>query len=459
MIRTKPAQLLTLGREMPLGIALLEKDAEGIELLVSFRDGLEVFKGTANSVTSVRQVDLNLEVTRLLPRGPDGSQLLIAGGQNLCLLDRNLAILSSVPAPMGESVRGVVALSPQSFLTLSDDEVVRFWAIGSDSALSHESSWSVDCVPLFARPGGKSVVCVEVGRLCERDPKNGMLLKSWPKSTPVVSAFRDNECHTMVTIDENGQAALWDLHSREQILAFDTSHRLASGHFQSNGVGGVLLDQEGELLKFRTVGDDLISGIGPLSVPATDVLSLGSDTLALDENGTLWVVDDEPRAIGGSWAGWSTCGLALSDGRTLVGTATGELLSYSTQNSQAPQCRRLHSDAIVAIFELEGTVISVSADGQILSLSASDVLHSPVKELANYHGHSVVSCLIDSDCRRLWLALEEGKIVWINPREGQTLGEYEFPEHRIEEIRRGSSPDEILVLTDRGSLKVLRATS
>ena len=459
MTNTKSGQLLTLGREMPLGLELFEKSSEAIKVLVSFRDGIEVFGGTFEALEIQDRIDLSLEVAKLLPRSDDGPQLTVAGGQTLWLLDARLEILAGVPAPEGESVRGIVPLNPQSFLSLSDDGVVRFWTVDSSSELCHESSWSVECVPLFARPGGKSVVCIEVGRLCERDPKNGMLLKSWPKAAPVVSGFRDEKCHTMVTIDEDGQASLWDLHSREQILAFDTPHRLASGHFQSSGVGGVLIGQEGEMLAFRTVGGDLMTEIGPLSVPATDSLSVDGKTIALDENGTLWVVGDEPKVIGGSWAGWSTCGLALPDGRTMVGTATGELLSFATQGDGPPQCRRLHSDAVVAIFELRGEVISIAADGQILSLPAADFLQSEVTELANFGGHSVVSCHIDSDGKRLWLALEEGKIAWIDPTDGRTLGEFEFPEHRIEEIRPGSCSGEILVLTDRGSLKVLRATS
>jgi hypothetical protein len=100
-------------------------------------------------------------------------------------------------------------------------------------------------------------------------------------------------------------------------------------------------------------------------------------------------------------------------------------------------------------------VVSVAADGQLCSLRLDSFGHEQPREIASYAGDSVVGCHLESGGERLWLALEEGRIVWLDPRDGTGQGEIQLPEHRIEEIRPGARPGEILVLTDRGSLKRL----
>jgi sugar lactone lactonase YvrE len=98
-------------------------------------------------------------------------------------------------------------------------------------------------------------------------------------------------------------------------------------------------------------------------------------------------------------------------------------------------------------------VLSVSADGQVRSTPLADFAGS--RRLADFAGETVIGCHLEADGERLWLALEEGRVVWMDPRDGNQQGELQLPEHRVEELRPGARPGEVMVLTDRGSLKRL----
>jgi hypothetical protein len=431
------------------------------DLLVGYRDGLERYSGGPKGLTSKSRVDLAVEVFRVIALS-GGSRVLV-GGTSLTVLDDALKVMSVQPAPDEEPVRGLLALSQGGFLSYSDDESVRRWKLDLRGQASVDITWPISCLPLCHRPTGKAVICLENGRLCERDPDDGRMVKSWPKSPTLVSAFADSQGHSLVTIDEEGQAQLWDLHSREPLFSFHTPVRLHHGAFQADGSAGVLLSQDGDLLEFKVAAGGSVTPTAALPQPAVDVICCGGEVVALDENGGLWSVKPTPTLIGGAWAGWATSGLALGGGQTLMGTASGELLLYPADSLQRsgdamdlPAVVRAHQDAVLALFEVSGRVVSVSADGQICSSPLAEFGDSEPREIASFAGDSVVGCHLESSGERLWLALEEGKIVWLDPRDGSNQGETQLPDHRIEEIRPGARPGEILILTDRGSLKCLK---
>ena len=69
---------------------------------------------------------------------------------------------------------------------------------------------------------------------------------------------------------------------------------------------------------------------------------------------------------------------------------------------------RAHHDAVLALFEVADSVVSVAADGQLCSLRLGSFGHEQPREIASYAGDSVVGCHLESSGERLWLALEEG---------------------------------------------------
>lgn len=441
-------RLASFGREMPLGVAASPTAREnGLEVLVGYRDGLEKLSGDSTATASTARTDLAVETFKVI------AHRILVGGPALTVLDETLALLSTEPAPEDEPIRAIVPLAKGGFLTFSDDESVRHWSLSSDGQLEAGITWPISCLPLYARPNGKAVICLENGRLNERDPEDGRMVKAWPKTPTIVSAFADAKGHSLVSIDEDGQAQLWDLHSRELLFAFQAPVRIHHGVFQEDGSAGVLLTHDGDLLHFKVATGGSVKPLPALGQPAVDAICTSHGVLALDENGGLWLVEGEPRSLGGAWAGWATSGLALPDGSTIAGTASGELLRYAENG--APRMQRVHQDAVLALFELDDSVLSVSADGQVSLTALADFGNGPSKELASFAGESVVSCHLETGGQRLWLALEEGRIAWLDPRDGGNQGEHQLPEHRIEELRPGARPGEILILTDRGSLKRL----
>lgn len=448
------ARLTSYGREMPLGLALCPPQGADWRLLVAYRDGLEMYSGDPDSLAPGARADVAVETFKLIER-PEGIRVLLAGA-SLAVLDENLALLEQAPAPEEEPIRALLPLVKGGFLSYSDDESVRHWVWDSQGAPAVDITWPVSCLPLFARPNGKAVICLENGRLCERDPQDGRMLKSWPKSPTLVSAFADARGHSLVSIDEEGQGRLWDLHSRETLFVFNTPVRLHHGVFHPDGASGALLTSDGDLLLFRLADGGSVKPLPALEQPAVDIVC-GPDgrLLALDENGGIWLVGATPRQTGGAWAGWATSGLALADGRVVVGTASGELLVYSDEDDKSA-VQRAHQDAVLTLFEVEGHLVSVAADGQVASCSLANFGQGQPRLLANFAGESVVGCHLETAAPRLWLALEEGRLAWLDPRDGSDQGEYQLSDHRIEELRAGARPGEILVLTDRGSLKKLQ---
>jgi WD40 repeat protein len=287
------------GREMPLGLALLPSAAGSLELLVAYRDGLECYSGGPKGLTSSARSALSVETFKVWD-----SKVLV-GGTSLFVFDSGLLLLSSLPAPDDEPIRGLLPLQKSGLLSYSDDESVRHWTVNGEGTLEPTITWPISCLPIYARPNGKAVICIENGRLCERDPDDGRMVKSWAKTPTIVSAFADARGHSLVSIDEEGQGQLWDLHSREPLFAFQTPVRLHHGTFQQDGSAGVLLTQDGDLLAFKVATGGSVKPLAALATPAVDV-ACGSpgEVIALDENGGLWLMEDEPRELGGAWAVW-----------------------------------------------------------------------------------------------------------------------------------------------------------
>jgi hypothetical protein len=427
-----------------------------LRLVVAYRDGLEAYAGDQGGVSSRASYECAAEIAAVL--AVEGRPLVVLGGTELTVLDADLRPLSSHPAPDDEPIRGIVALPAGRFVTNSDDETVRCWQLDPEGQVRVLSQWPVGCLPLLARPNGKSVLCSENGRLGERDPLTGTIVKSWPKTAPIVSAFADSGGHTAVTLDEDGRAALWDLHGRELLFAFSAPVRLHSGAFAASGAAGMLLSQDGDLLSFRVADGGKLKALPALPQPASDLAYAPSgELIALDENGGLWGLDpdqEQARPLGGAWAGWATSGLSLEDGTSFVGTASGELLRYAA-GGVASGAVRAHGDAVVGLLRAGQSLLSIAADGSLALVPLASFGSQPAQELGDYAGQAVVSYHFEQESDRLWLALEEGKVVWLDAAKGQPQGEYQFPEQRIEELRPGGRPGEVLVLTDRGSLKRL----
>lgn len=445
------ARLTSLGREMPLGLAPSPSPAgsDELELLIAYRDGFERLRGGRTGLSSEARLDIAVEAFKTMPGR------VLVGGPSLTVLDEGLAVLFTEPAPEEEPIRAILPLVKGGFLTYSDDESVRRWKLSPEGEAEVEISWPISCLPLYARPNGKAVLCLENGRLNERDPGDGRMVKAWPKTPTLVSAFADARGHSLISIDEDGSAQLWDLHSREPLFSFNAPVRIHHGTFQEDGSAGVLLTQDGDLLEFKVAAGGGVKALPALGQPAVDVLCTSCGVVALDESGGLWLVEKEPVSLGGAWAGWATTGLALTDGRCMAGTASGELLLYGDEPT-TPRLQRVHQDAVLALYEMEAGVLSVSADGQVSLTGLLDFGSSASRELASFAGDSVVGCHLEPGGQRLWLALEEGRVAWLDPRDGGNQGEHQLPEHRIEELRPGARPGEILILTDRGSLKRLR---
>lgn len=434
-----------LGRETPLSLTVVSKPEQELKVAVAFADGIELLGGGEQSLCTIGAHNLALECLTRLPAG------FLAGGSQLSLLDEELEIRSRVESPDAEPIRAILPLSADRFLTLSDDETVRLWTFQEESQLALARQWPVGCTPLFARTGGKSVTCVERGRLQDRDPLTGTILRTWKHKGTVVSAFSDGgDC--AVTVDDQGLAWVWDLHSREQLFALDWPE---IAHGAMRATGGVVLNSSGEVATFRMVDGGSVEPLGEELPPMVDVAYADSLVLGLDENGGLWSLSEEPHRLGGSWAGWSTAALAQSS-RALVGTASGEILSYPLSSGPALEQVKPHQDAVLELLECGEDLLSVGADGRVFRYPQGQ-LDSP-QEIGSFLGEAVVACRLSRDGTRLWVALEEGHLSWLDPRTGEETGDYTFDEHRIEEIRPGANRCQLVLLTDKGSAKLFTST-
>lgn len=437
----------SLGREIPLSLSLVPGPDGEPRVLVTYRDGLDLFGDSPSGLEKRASYHQGLECSAVLP-GPD---LFLAGGSSLTVLDAQLQPVASVPAPEQEPLRGLLPLSESTFLSYSDDESVRFWRLDERHQPVPSPAWPFACLPIVAPRRGRGVLCLEQGRLVEREAESGRLLKTWPKSPPMITGFGDASGHSLVTIDEAGKGHLWDQHGRERLFPFSLPMALQGGAFHAQGSWGVLWGEEGDLFRFEVAAGGVVQAAPACPQPLIGAAPVASDRLlALDEVGGLWEMGQPPRPVGGTWAGWCTSLLALPQDRTLVGTAHGELL-LCTSEAAPPRVIPVHRDAVLALFLWRSQVLSVAADSQVCLLD----LDSPeaAREVFSFAGETVVDCLIEEDGTRLWLALEEGKIVALDPHRAALVGEVQLPEHRIEEIRPGGRPGQILVLTDRGSAK------
>lgn len=411
----------------------------GSRLLAAFADGVELFSSDCGD--SLASFSDTLEAAAPAFSG------VVLGGSKLIYLDPELNEISRVPAPEDEPIRALLDLGQNRLLTLSDDESVRLWTL-EEEQLVLARQWPVGCVPLAAK--GKAVLCLERGRLQERDPLSGTILKTWKHKQEIATASVDAQAQGAIVVDSAGAASYWDLAGRECVFSFDCPFRVNSGTLAAGATRGWLLGADGELASFRVVEGGSVHPASDLP-PLVSVCLNDENSFALDENGGIWNLGTSER-IGGSWAGWATSSLGLTDGRILVGTANGEILAYQGGASQSWQP---HQDAILGLLEHGGDVWSVGADSRVVRYPAAALDQG--HELHNFLGEAVISALLARDGSLLWLALEEGRVAWLDPLEGRLLGEHRFPEHCLEEIRPGAEPNQLLVLTDKGSVKLLTA--
>lgn len=432
--------ILSLGRETPYQLLSLNQG-----LLVSYSDGLSLFSAQANTAF---QVDLSSELTHnasALLVGPTSWSCVLASDQELVLYNHRLEVVSQVGVNQGESLIGLVAVDDCTFLCQDEAGAVTCWAV--DSNLTQVGQWMVECTPLFSR--GKTVVCSERGRLQERDARNGTVLRTWPNQASAIWGASDSAGHHALTVDEAGRASIWDLSSRELLFSFHTDFQVVRACFQASGLGGALLGIDGEVCHFRlTEGGATHNLVSPGATPVA-LCYHDSELLGLDENGGLWsLAETAPLSRGGEWAGWATCSCPLGD-KLVIGTANGTLETFSTDGQHAGQSLALHSDAIIGLEPWDGGLLSISADASVVRVSPDQAS----REVARFPGRTMVDFALCHQSQKIYLALDEGLIVWLSLNE-EERGEFQLEGRRVEEIR-AAGPGQASVLTDRGSIKLL----
>jgi hypothetical protein len=283
-----------------------------------------------------------------------------------------------------------------------------------------------------------------------------MVLKTWPKSEAVGWGVTDEDGHHAVTIDETGQASVWDLSSREKL--FDLMPGFSAGRacFHPSSIRGALLGADGEVARFEITEGGATT---PCSSPEPALVAiefLGDRLLGLDENGGLWSLSDrEPEAIGGTWAGWATCSFSPTPETIVVGTASGRLETFDERGQRMSASVQLHQDAVVALLGSLEELISVSADADVRRVKDITTGKLNIETVAEFPGRTVVDCCLAAGGDRLWLALDEGLICWLSLSDPNLCGEHQLAGRSIEEIRPAGDTD-LVVLTDRGSVKRLR---
>ncbi len=289
-----------------------------------------------------------------------------------------------------------------------------------------------------------------------------MALRAWTGCESVVSTGSltkipsGQEAQNLLTFHQDGLAHCWDLSGRERLFSFTTPVTLVAGRFSPHRPHtGALLSDLGDLIVFSVLEGGQVKPAPPMPCSVVDVAWTEDRLVCLDENGALWVVDDSAEKVGGTWSGWSTTALSLDSKRTAVGTADGSIVIFDESGSSSVPPLSCHQDAVVALYRFKDRVVSVGADCTVCLLTINDVGLQLQRSISERAGVSVVSSCWDETQQELYLALEEGEILWLNLESGSISGSLKLEDHRIEEVILGGLPGQILVLTDRGSLKKL----
>jgi hypothetical protein len=444
-LEEKRAMQFHLGRETPYSIQALDR-----EVLVFYRDAICKYSQDDDFKTQCKAL-VTAEAATVLP----GASIVVGSGPNLSVFDHDLQPLATLGTGQEEDIVDLVALSGRSFLSSDEAGRTLFWRSDGATNFTPQGQWPVECTPLFGLAGGKTVVCSERGRLQERDPKTGMMLKTWPKTASAAWGVAETNGYNALTVSEDGESWLWDLSSREALFSLSLDFPAVRGCFRSDGTAGAVLGQDGEVASFKLVDGGETSPLSAPAIPLVSVTYLDRQLVGVDENGGLWQLDpDESRQVGGEWAGWATCSLFWPPAQVFVGTATGSLETFGKDGQKMATSLQLHQDAVVGLEISEGDLLSVGADATIKRVADPGSETPAVHTVAEYPGHSVVGHALCTDSGWLWLGLEDGLVVWISPTGEQ--GQLQLEGRRVEEIEP-AGPGQALVLTDRGSVRCLQA--
>lgn len=435
---------VSLGRESPHRLQSFNK-----LLLVFYRDAVALFQSGDNEFELKSERVTPCEAAVLLPSG----RLVISLGSGLSLLGLDLEPLAEM-AGQGEDIVDLVALDGRRFLSQDEDGTISCWEISEDDQLVETGRWPIECTPLFAAKDGKTVVCAERGRIQERDSRNGTVTTTWPKTATAVWGIAEPNGFQAHTIDEAGTCWLWDIASREALFALDPGFPAVRACFNEGGTAGAILGQSGEVSHFKVVEGGACTEI---SVPGTPLVSLtffGPQLVGLDENGGLWELgEEEPKAVGGSWADWATCCCFCPPDRIYVGTATGSLETFHPDGKRLTASLQVHQDALVGIEPFAGRLFTLGADASVCRIENPGRDSAVATEVAEYPGQSVVSHAFHAESGTLWMGLEDGLVVALTP-DGKDR-QVQLEGRRVEEIQSAGA-EAALVLTDRGSVRYLR---
>jgi len=96
-------------------------------------------------------------------------------------------------------------------------------------------------------------------------------------------------------------------------------------------------------------------------------------------------------------------------------------------------------------------VVSIGADASVVLWKDTE----QPQALADFAGRMTVDHHLSLETDTLWLALDDGLIVWLSMEDPEQAGEFQLLDRRIEEIRPAGG-DGLIVLTDRGSILHLK---
>lgn len=434
-----------LGRETPYSLNVIDQN-----LIVFYRDAICKY-APADGFQTVAEALVTTEAAAVLPT----SEIVVGSGPGLRFFDQNLQPVEQVDRAQEDDIVDLLSLSKDSFLSIDEGGTIVAWSRDGEHHFTPGVCWPVECVPLFGLNSGKTVVCAERGRLQERDPKNGMMIRSWPKTAQAAWGVAESHGYNALIVSEDGAGWIWDLSSREALFALSLDFSAVRGAFREDGTSGAVLGQDGEVATFKIVGGGETSRVCAPDTPLVSLTFLQNALFGVDENGGLWELgEDTPRLVGGTWAGWATCSLFRAPDQVFVGTATGSLERFQSQGKRAAPAIQLHQDAVVGLELWDGSILSVGADATVKRVEQLETEEPTVHTIAEYPGHSVVGHALCAQSGWLWLGLEDGLVAWLSPSGEQ--GSLQLDGRRVEELQ-SAGVGQALVLTDRGSVLCLQA--
>lgn len=435
---------VSLGRESPHRLQNLQND-----LLVFYRDAVALFVRRDDEYVLEAERVTSCEAGVLL----SPQHLVISVGPDLSLLGPDLEPLAEA-AGQGEDIVDLLALDNRRFLTQDEGGTTACWELSEDNELIMTAQWPIECTPLFPGRDGKTVVCAERGRVQERDSRTGTVLTSWPKTAGAAWGVCEPSRYQGLTIDESGACWVWDLASREVLFALDLSFAAVRACFREDGTAGAVLGQSGEVAYFKVVNGGECAEFAVPTAPLVSLTFVESQLVGLDENGGLWELgEEEPKAVGGSWADWATCCCFCPPDLIYIGTATGSLETFHPDGRRLAVSLQVHQDAVVGLERFGGRLLSLGADATVCRIENPGRDSAVATEIAEYAGQSVVSHDFHSESGTLWMGLEDGLVVALTP-DGKDR-QVQLEGRRVEEIHSAGA-EAALVLTDRGSVRYLR---